>query len=429
MKRLTRNIFFILSILIAGNLLAQNYKNLYIRVNQVGFLPSDLKTAVIFSKRPINKQNFTIVNEKSGRVVFSGKFEKKVDTYGNFNFNYTIDFSKLKTDGQYNILIGGKKSYPFKIGRMIYNNVVDTLMLFFREQRCGPTHPFLHKACHLWDVVRLIGDPSHPGGVDVTGGWHDAGDYIKFLSTTGFTTYMLMFAYEFDPVKFGFDNNHNGVPDILEEAKIGLDWMLKANYSKYKLITQVQDLRDHEVGWRMPSNDTLRYDRPGFVGMGKNQIGLFAAVMSMASRIWSKKFKSYKLANKYLNAAENLYSIRNNVPNIDSSESGFYQDKTFLGKLALGAIELYITTHKKSYLSDAEMYADSAGSDFWWSWGNINSLADYRIAEFAPRFKKYIYQNLKSFNTRMDSSVFREGLPYSWGTTNSFLGVALQSIL
>ncbi len=243
-------------------------------------------------------------------------------------------------------------------------------MLFFQVQRCGPTHPLLHKPCHLSDVRKIYGR-ADSSMVDLTGGWHDAGDYIKFLSTASFTTYMLLFSYEFDPEKFGFDNNENGDPDILEEAKVGIDWMLRCNYAEDTLVTEVQDLKDHEVKWRMPENDPLKYNRLGYVGIGKNQIGMYSAVMALASRIWLNRFSDTLFSKKCLNAAIEFYSIKNSVPNIDSSYSGFYQDKNYLGKLALGAIELYNATNYYNYLNDAVSFADSAGSDYWWSWGDI----------------------------------------------------------
>ncbi len=411
------------------NCKVSKYDSVFVRVNQVGFLPGDLKTGVAFSEGPIEDNTFVIRDRKSGNDVYKGKFIDSVYEYDKFKYCYSFDFSKIKKEGSYVVEVGRRRSMPFKIGNGVYNNVVDSLMLFYKAQRCGPTEPILHAPCHLSDVSRIVGDSTISGMVDLTGGWHDAGDYIKFLSTTAYTTYMMMFAYEFDNKKFGFDNNNNGVPDILEEAKVGLDWMLRANYSKYKLITQVQDIRDHEVGWRLPENDTLRYDRPGYVGIGKNQIGIYSATMSLASRIWEKEFNAEDFSKKCLTAAENLYSIRNNVPDIDSSQSGFYQDSRFLGKLALGAIELYNTTRNHKYLKDATNYADSTGSDYWWSWGDINSLADYNIAKYIPRFGKYILNNLSAFNANKNKSVFREGMAFTWGTTNSFLGIALQDIL
>ncbi|MDR3627697.1 MAG: glycoside hydrolase family 9 protein [Ignavibacteriaceae bacterium] len=403
--------------------------NIYIRANQVGYLPRDIKTAVIMCEKSIPVAKFEIKNTINDKIVFSGSLKKLDRSYGKFIYCYSADFSWLSTAGNYKIVAGGFSSHLFRIKNSIYNNVADSLMLFFKEQRCGPTNPILHAKCHLSDASRLIGDANYSGPVDVTGGWHDASDYVKFLSTTAYTTYMLIFSYDFDKTKFSFDNDKDGIPDVLAEAKVGLDWLLRCNYSKYKLVTQVQDLRDHSVGFRMPENDTLRFDRPAFAGIGKNQIGIYTAALALASRVWAEKFKNPDFAKQCLAAAENLYSIRNKVPDIDTSGTGTYRDNTYWGKLALGAVELYLTTKKQNYLSDAMVYADSARSDYWWSWGNINSLADYRLAKINTRYSTYILNNLIAFNVEKDSSAFNEGLAYTWGTTNSLLGAALQAIL
>jgi hypothetical protein len=407
---------------------APNPNPVYIRTNQVGFRPGDFKTAVIFSEYPLYNKKYQIVNINSGREVIEQEINDSSFTYDKFKHCYTINFSSLKETGKYQIIADGNRSTPFYIKDDVFNNVVDSLMLFFKVQRCGPTNPFLHGPCHMSDATSLVGG-NKTSPVDVTGGWHDGGDYIKFLSTAAYTTYLLIFSYEFDKDKFGFDNDKNGVPDILEEAKVGLDWLLRCNYEKYSLITQVQDLRDHENKWRRPENDSLQYDRPGFVGIGKNQVGIFCAALSIASRIWADKFNDKIFSDKCLSAAQNIYSIRDNVPDIENTHSGFYKDKSFWGKLALAAIELYSDTKNVNYLNDALAYGDSAKSDYWWSWGDINSLAQYKIARYNTRYLDYIYNNLYAFNRYKNLSPFNEGLPFTWGTTNSLLGVALQAIL
>ena len=405
-----------------------NPNPVFIRANQVGFRTGDFKTAVIFSEYPLYNKEYQIININTGREVHEQEIKDSPFTYDKFKHCYNIDFSSLKDTGRYQIIADGHKSIPFIIKDDVFNNVVDSLMLFFKVQRCGPTNPLLHGPCHLSDATSLIGGKK-TSAVDVTGGWHDGGDYIKFLSTAAYTTYMLIFSYEFDKDKFGFDNDKNGVPDVLEEAKIGLDWLLRCNYDKYSLITQVQDLRDHDNKWRKPENDPMQYDRPGFVGIGKNQVGIFCAALSIASRIWAEKFNDKVFSGKCLSAAQNIYSIRDTVPDIENTQSGFYKDKTFWGKLALAAIELYSDTKNVNYLNDALAYGDSAKSDYWWSWGDINSLAQYKIARFNTRYMDYIYNNLYTFNRYKNLSPFNESLPFTWGTTNSLLGVALQAIL
>jgi endoglucanase len=403
-------------------------EKIYIRLNQVGFLPEDLKTAVVFSDVNLDNKFYEIFSTKNEQTILKNSLKSSSITVENFDHAYEIEFSSLVRAGEYRLKIGDSESFPFLVGSSIFNHVADSLLLFFKVQRCGPTDPYLHKVCHLYDVERIIGE--EPGiSADLTGGWHDAGDYIKFLSTTALATYLMIFAYEFDPIKYGFDRNGDGVPDILEEAKVGLDWLLRCNYSKDKLITQVQDLRDHEAGWRLPEDDSLRYNRPGFLGIGKNQIGIYTAVMSLAYRIWKEKFLDEEFAGRCLTSAVNIFSLRHNAPDIDKSYTGFYQDDNFLGKLALGAVELYLSTGEKKYLNEASEYAHEADADYWWSWGNVNSLAHYKLAKIDPDFIKYLEKNLNFFNEKKDSSIFKEATGYTWGSTNTFLGAALQAIL
>ncbi|MFO7526932.1 MAG: glycoside hydrolase family 9 protein [Ignavibacteriaceae bacterium] len=398
------------------------------RLNQVGFLPGDLKTAVLLSTFPLDNNQCYITRVEDDEIIFTVTIPGNNFAYGDFYFCTEIDFSELKDVGEYYLTFGEYKSYNFKIGNYIFNAVRDSLSMFFKVQRCGPTNPILHQVCHLSDVAKVIGYPDTIA-FDVTGGWHDAGDYIKFFSTAAYTTYMLLFSYEFDKEKFGYDLDGNEVPDILEEARVGLDWLLRCRFNQDLFITQVQDLSDHNVGWRLPEHDTLRYNRPGYAGIGKNQTGIYAAVMSLASRIWREKFFDIEFADNMLNSALEMYNLNEQIPDVDSTESGFYQDFDHLGKTALGAIELFISTKNQKFYDKAVALADSAKSDYWWSWGNINSLAHFKIAQFNPEYITYIRNNLDHYSLKSSNSIFREATEYTWGTTNSFLGASLQSIL
>lgn len=402
----------------------------YFRFNQAGFLPSDYKSLVILAKSKLDGRKIQIINTSNRHSAYSVSIGNNHGAYGNFKYTYIIDFTNVVTEGEYYFQFGRQKSFSFKISRYIFNGVADSLLQFFRVQRCGFTDPELHKVCHIADATSLIeGNKKIAQSFDVTGGWHDAGDYVKFLNTTAYATYMLLFSYEFDPVKFGFDNNHNNVPDLIEEAKIGLDWMLRCRYKNNELITQVQDLRDHDAGWRMPEDDKLEFDRPAYIGIGKNLIGIYSATMSLAYRIWNEKIHYPEFAKKCLDAAKQLYSIREQVQNVDSSGTGSYLDKKYLGKMALGAVELYISTRDQYYLTDAKNYADSAGSDFWWSWGDINTLAHYRLAKYFPKYMDFISKNLETFNKNKNENIFEKGAALSWGTNVTLLGIALQEIL
>lgn len=402
---------------------------IYFRINQVGFLPNENKTAVILSNINLEGMVVAIKNITTNKTINSVEIRNNNGKYGNFNFTYTVDFTSTNQLGKYVLKIGDRQSYPFLIGNNVNQDIVEKLLDFFKIQRCGYTNPEEHNVCHIADATSIIdGGKTIQQTIDLTGGWHDAGDYVKFLNTTAYTTYILLFAYEFDQQKFGFDKNKNGSPDILEEAKIGLDWMIRASY-KNKFITQVQDLRDHDVGWRMPEDDPLTYDRPAYVGIGKNLIGIYSATMAIASRIWKSKFQYNEFADKCLGLAEKYYAIRNRVPDVDSSGTGMYIDNNYEGKLALGAAELYLSTNKINYLNDAKVYADLAGSDFWWSWGNINSIAHYRLAFYDVRYKDFIKSSLEHFSNNMQNNLFGLGTSLTWGTNNTLLGISFLNIL
>jgi len=403
---------------------------IFIKLNQVGYLPNDIKSVVILANNPLDGKKFTLKNSKDNQTVGNYIFAKSLGSFGSFTYSYSINFSEQKRTGDYYFQFAKQKSYNFKIGENVYNGIAEWLLEFFKVQRCGYTNPLLHDVCHISDAAQLLeGKAVINKKVDVTGGWHDAGDYVKILNTTAFSTYMLLFSYDFDQSKFSFDKDKNNVPDILEEAKIGLDWMLRAYYDKNKLITQVQDLRDHDVGWRMPEDDAVGYDRPAYVGIGKNLIGIYSATMALAYRIWSSKLNYPEFAAQCLNAAQDLYSVHKKVVDVDSSGSGVYLDKNYEGKMALGAIELYLATNKTNYLNDASVFADMAGPDLWWSWGNINSLAHFRLGKIIPKYGDFIKLNLEEFNKKKNDNLFGKGVALSWGTNVTLLGITLQNIL
>lgn len=391
-------------------------------------MPNDYKSAVILSTKNIINQKFSIVDAISNNIVLENNITDSLRSYGDFKFCYQIDFTSLNVYGNYKIKVNDIESYPFKIEKDLFSAIRDSLSLFFKVQRCGPTNPFLHKTCHLSDSYKLIGYKDS-SSKDLTGGWHDAGDYIKFLKTTAYTTYMLLFSYEFDKNKFNYDLNKNEIPDILEEAKIGIDWLLRCNVNNESLVTQVQNKNDHNVGWRLPEEDSLQYFRPAYVSLSKNNIGYYTAVLALASKIWKEKFYDDQFANKCLSIAESFFKLRNSAIDFDTTVSSSYPDNDFNGKLALASIELYELTNKNEYLDLAFDYAEKAGSDYWWSVGQINSLAHFKISKYDKNYTKFIEQNLRHSINHSNKKTFSEALDYSWGTTNAFLGIVLQGIL
>jgi endoglucanase len=397
-----------------------------IRTNQLGFLPTEEKEARVLSHRDLRGTRYEVVN--GTRKVFEGMIGKSLGSYGKFTYAYRIRFTPVSSPGTFALRVLDQKSLPFAIGPQVYDGIVDSLLLFFRVQRCGDTGPALHQPCHPHDATNLVeGAQLLNRKADVTGGWHDAGDYVKFLNTAAYSAYTLLLAYEFYPEAFDRQGGSEADPAILQEAAVGVRWLMKLNLGGGKLITQVQDLRDHDQGWRLPENDVLSRDRPAFVGKGKNLIGLVSAVMAFAYRTWLSRDRAF--ADSCLTIAEDLFSRRAEAPDVDASGSGMYRDVRFEGKLALGAVELYLATSNPRYLTEAKELATRAGADFWWSWGDINSYANYRLASVDIGFLKHIATNLSAAERISRENVFGEAATPRWGSANAMLGVALQAVL
>lgn len=402
-------------------------ESIYIRLNQVGFLPDDYKSAIIISKLPFEEKIFTLKNSRSKEIVLVDSIKLLPDKLNNlFNHTALIDFSALNESGEYYIEFQNHKSHDFKIDSLLFNAVRDSLSLFFRVQRCGSTDPLLHNLCHLQDATTVIGF-SDSSAVDLTGGWHDAGDYIKFLYTTAFTTYMLIFSYEFSPEKFSFDLNNDSVPDILQEARVGLDFLLRCNFADSAFISQVQDDRDHSVGWRLPEKDTLTFDRPAFVKMNRSQVGIYSAALAIASRIWKEKFFDYDFSDKCLIASKKIFEIRDLIDDYSDDEK-YYKQNEYQSKLALASIELFKSANENIYLQNALEYGKQIQENYWWSWGDINALVFYRLAEYNPDYISRLKSILEFYQTNTDSNLFGEAHSYNWGTTHSLMGVVLSSI-
>ena len=89
----------------------------YIRLNQVGFLPEDMKSGVILSEEEIPFSKFTVIDQITNEKVFSGKIRKSEKNYSTFNYCYNFDFTKINNIGKYIINVGNESGGPVGSGR------------------------------------------------------------------------------------------------------------------------------------------------------------------------------------------------------------------------------------------------------------------------------------------------------------------------
>ena len=237
----------------------------WIRVNQIGYLEDDIKVAVWISKDSDAVKDFQIVDNVTGKVVYNSSNVTMVGKQPAFESSARLNFSDFKTPGTYTIRANNITSVSFKIGDDVYAGASEIPLQYMRQQRCG-YNPFLKDSCHVYDAI-TVGDPEGKRDglyYNTTGGWHDASDYLQYVATSSNAVYQMLFAYSQHPNAFADnyqangDEGSNGIPDILDEAKWGLDWLVKMNPDSATYFNQIADDRDH-AGFVLPTEQKVDY--------------------------------------------------------------------------------------------------------------------------------------------------------------------------
>lgn len=237
------------------SLLAQS-ESKFIVVDQFGYLPSSKKVAVIRDPNFGFDQDesfspgtdYAVVNKLSGVRVFSGSpvswNEGQVDESSG-DKAWWFDFSSLTAEGNYYVLDVDKnlRSFEFEISPDVYNEVLKQAVRTFFYQRAGYEKKASFAGAAWADEASHIGplqdknarpyDRPNDASIekDVSGGWYDAGDYNKYTNWTANYVVDFMRAYLESPSvwsdNYNIPESGNGIPDILDEAKWGIDHLLR----------------------------------------------------------------------------------------------------------------------------------------------------------------------------------------------------------
>jgi len=253
-------------------------------VNQVGYLATAHKTATISGDR-----SWKLVDD-SDKVILEGVVETLSKDANSGEEVALIDFSVVTNPGKYHFETASGKSYNFTISDEAFDKVFFDSMKMFYFQRCGIeltekyAGKFTHKACHTAPVSILRNEAVK---FECNGGWHDAGDYGRYSTAGAVALGHLLYAYEINPSAFDVELNipetGNGVPDILNECRYELEWLLKmqaADGSVYHKCTSIK-----HTGFVMPEDDDLPFIVTPVSSMA---VGDFVGVTALASRIYAK---------------------------------------------------------------------------------------------------------------------------------------------
>lgn len=352
-----------------GNLPAES-----IKVNQLGYYPSQEKVAVVDS---VVVEQFTIADAASGKEILKGKAKSSAVSEWSGKIRTTLDFSEIVTPGKYLLEVNGT-SVPFEVKDKVLAPLADAALKAFYYQRTGM--PIEEQYAGKWNrpaghpdnkvmVHPNAASPQRPAGTIISSpkGWYDAGDYNKYIVNSAYSIGLMQSIYELFPDYFArqsvnIPESANTTPDLLDEMYYNLDWMLT-----------MQDPSDGGVYHKLTTPSFEGFIKPidckqqRYVVKKSVTATLdFAAAMAQASRLFVPYEEDYPgFSKRAIAAAENAYLWAKKNPEAYYEQdklnkeyqpavtTGAYGDNKADDEFFWAATELYLTTGKAAYREDA----------------------------------------------------------------------------
>ncbi len=318
---------------------------IYFRYSQIGYPISSTKSAAVISSGPISRISLL----RGDEVALTFDLDDRPG-YG-FGHVYFLNFTGVRIPGTYRLVADGEVSGEFLIGveESLLDMAQDSLYFLWVNQANIEVEGW-HGESHTQDAI-VDGEPK-----DLTGGWYDAGDYIKFTKQIAETTLWLLLS----KLWYGdlLDGNHGmalaewDLGDLVDYMiGRGLDYLVKTvDAVPGRQVVMVGNESDHFQGVRMPEDDTLN-PREGLLnrpGEGGNVMGLSSAVFSLAAMLnQSGSFDPVRYATHLFEMAAKQPEPHNNFA---------YSEVTSTDELALAGILLFEATGNMSYLKLGQDY-------------------------------------------------------------------------
>lgn len=348
-----------------------------VRADSVGYLPNRIKRAVFVG----DDAAFSVHSADDDSSVFDGTAAGPTLATDTGEMVYIADFSKLTQPGKYYVKAKVGRSATFTIGSDAFVGALSTTMLGLYGQRCSvdvdfehADDEFKHGACHTAaaDLSRVSS-----GSKTDHGGWHDAGDYGKYSVNGAFSVAFLMSAYEHfsafaKTASFDIPEKGGDVPDLLDEARVELEWLLEIQFEDGSFSHKVT-AKNFE-GFVMPEADTQkRY----FVSASSAGTGDSVAALAQAARLYgdfdadfaAKCLAAAKKGQDWLDAHP-----KDVAPQQSDITTGGYTGGADRDERLWALAELWETTGDAKYLAPLEqaLMQTSPGDEF--DWANVGNL-------------------------------------------------------
>ncbi len=433
-----------------------------IRVNQVGYFPRGPKTATL-SSRATEPLAWELVDSRGAKTAAGKTAVWGLDTASG-EPAHVIDFTEVKASGEgFKLVVGEEVSHPFAIGKDIYKKLKHDALAYFYQSRSGVAiempyaedPKWARRPGHLSDVKT----PCAPGSgcdyaLDVSGGWYDAGDYGKYVVNAGISVWTLLNQWErakgagesaavFGDGALNIPERKNGVPDLLDEVRWEIEWMLKMQVPAGQPRAGMAHHKMHDEEWTAlghePADDPMRrFLQPPSTAATLN----LAAVAAQGARIyrpWDAKF-----AARCLDAAERAWAAAEKnpaefAPSGPAIGGGPYGDSDVSDEFYWAAAELYVTTGKPAYEAfvlksphHREPVLPTEGDATSFTWQRTQALGTLSLAivpsRLAPNerrdLQRRVIQAADGYLAIQKKEAYGQAVPgtkpYRWGS-NSFI--------
>jgi endoglucanase len=333
---------------------------LSIKVDQAGYPLAGPKVALVSA----SAKDFIVRRASDKSAVYQGKLTPAQADENSGDKVQAADFSALKQAGRYYIEIPGVgRSWDFEVGSKVFERAYYMAMRGFYGQRCGtavdmgPEFPgYTHPACHLHGEFSPTSGRSGPR--DNIGGWHDAGDYGRYMTNSGITTGTLLWSWEIyggriKDVSLQIPESGNGTPDILNETRWNLEWMLKMQDEDGGVWHK--QTSNYFSGFIAPEDDKLPSEVIG-TGAAPYKSTCATADLAVVGAIAARAYQPYdaKFAARALEAARRAWAWTEKYPNVTfrnpaGISTGEYGSDSCSVERLWAAAELWRTTGEAQY--------------------------------------------------------------------------------
>lgn len=445
-----------------------------VKVNQLGYLPDGPKNATVVTEAT-DPLPWALINTAGTEVATGQTVPRGIDASSAENV-HTITFSDYATSGtNYRLRVDGEESHPFAILDGLYSSLRDDSLVLFYTNRSGieidgniiGSPEYSRPAGHL-DVAPNQGDFAvgcqDPQSytdfwtcdytLDVTGGWYDAGDHGKYVVNGGIATFQLMNIWERVITQPGVDQSvfddgalripanerGNGIPDLLDEARWNLDFMVKMQVPEGQPLAGMAHHKINDVTWTplptLPHEDPERRQlyRPSTAATLN-----LVAVAAQGSRLFEPYDADY--AAELLEVARTAWDAALENPDLyappeDGLDGGGpYDDTDVTDEFYWAAVQLYLTTGESEFeaaVLDNPIHREFIDGAVDLYWGEVAMLGIMDLARFGDDFPGIAHVRGKVTDAAeilvadQQGEAFGhpyapEGYEYAWGSNSSIL--------